>query len=420
MGAFTIFKTKKKKTRPQAVTAAGHYEKLARLAGYFKYLTLFLLVVFVVFGFMFFGGTLSMENFRYMLKFMSWDADEAVWDGQTIHFDTEDRVSALLVGGNIAVADNNGLSVFGMAGERYLKDTIYYNEPMCVAAGNNIIMCDRKGAALNAYSVYAKVFTDSFPYPVLDLCASPSGGYAVLTASKGYRSGIEIYDKNFRLTRYHYFADRYSCGVGISADGKKAAVSTISNTSDGAFLGGLCVLDTADTDFLVTYEFPGEIPWKVWFQNNGSYVLLTNRFARIYSPGDELLASFGYGELSPKSFAFSDKYIALSLSVSGLSNATTVRFYTAEGAYIGEMPFHNDVAALDIAGGYAYIYSVGTLYAVNIDEMRTVRSDAAGLSYLGALYDEEAKRVAFIYTNKAVFYDNESYVMQMINGGSEK
>lgn len=132
------------------------------------------------------------------------------------------------------------------------------------------------------------------------------------------------------------------------------------------------------------------------------------------------MASFGYGELSPKSFAFSDKYIALSLSVSGLSNATTVRFYTAEGAYIGEMPFHNDVAALDIAGGYAYIYSVGTLYAVNIDEMRTVRSDAAGLSYLGALYDEEAKRVAFIYTNKAVFYDNESYVMQMINGGSEK
>ncbi len=418
MGAFTIFTTKKHRAKPQTETVASYYESLARRVGYAKYLTLFALVVFIVFGFTFFGSDLSADNFRYMLKFMSVDVDSVIRDGETINYDAEQGAIALLAGGNLAIADTNGLKIFDMTGERYLKDTEYYGDPMCVSNGSNVILCDRGGGRLGVYSVYTKIYSDTFAYPVLDLCASGSGSYAVLTAAKGYRSGIEIYDGNFRIIRYYYFADRYASGIGISADGKKAAICTLSNSADGAFLGGLHILDVADADSMVSFEFPDEIPWKVWFRSDGSYLLLTNKAVRIYSRSDELVESIGFGDLTPKGYCFTDDYIALSLSTAGLSNATTVRFYSSDGSFIGGQSYHNDVSALDIAGGYAYIYSVGSLHTVDIKSGETVKSEVVGLTYISALYDGGENRIIFIYQNKAVFYGNDTYVTANKNGGN--
>lgn len=369
-----------------------------------------MLVVFVVFGFTFFGSTLSMDNFRYMLKFMSVDVDSIIQDGSFIEFDTEQNATALITNGNLAIVDTNGVQIFDMTGERYLKDTEYYSDPICVVNGSGLIVCDRKGYKLNIYSVYTKVYSDTFTYPVLDLCASPSGNYAVLTAAKGYRSGIEVYDNNFRLIYYYYFADRYASGIGLSADGGKAAICTLDNTSDGSFLGGMHIFNVTDASDIVFFEYHDEIPWKVWFRSNGSYLLLTNKAVRIYSNANELLSTIEFGDLSPKGYTFTDDYIALSLSEASLSNATTIKFYAADGSYVGEISYHNNVSSMEIANGYAYIYSVGTLYTVRISSMETVFHEDIGLTFITALYDKEEKRIIFLHKNKAVFYGNDTYI----------
>lgn len=417
MGAFSIFTTKKHKSKPPRQTPEVYYETLARRVAFAKYAVLFFLVAFVVFGFTFFGGSLSMDNFRYMLKFMSVDVDTTITDGAYIEFDTEKNTKGIITGGNLAIVDTNGVQIFDMTGERYLKDTEYYSDPMCATNGNMLLVCDRKGNKLNIYSVYAKVYTHTFTHPVLDLCASPNGSYAVLTAARGYRSGIEVYDSNFRIIFYYYFADRYASGIGLSKDGSRAAITTLSNTSDGEFLGGMHVFNTSDAKDFVFFEYKGEIPWKVYFLQNGSYILLTNKRLRIYSPSNELASTVEFGEQSPKGYSFSDDYIALSLSAAGLSNATTIKFYNAAGEYLGEKSYHNNVSALDMAGGYAYIYSVGTLYTIDLKTMETVLKEDIGLAYISALDDKDEKRIIFLYKNKAVFYGSGTYITSKENGG---
>lgn len=418
MGAFSIFTTRKHKTKSQSPAPAEYYESLARRLSFVKYTVLFGLVAFVVFGFTFFGGSLSMDNFRYMLKFMSVDADTVITDGSIIEFDTEQNTKGLITNGNLAITDTNGVRIFDMTGERYLKDTEYYTDPITATNGSMLMVSDRKGYKVNIYSVYAKVYSQNFTYPVLDLCACPAGNYAVLTASRGYRSGIEVYDSNFRIVFYYYFADRYASGIGLSADGGRAAVCTLSNTSDGEFLGGMHVFNVADPNDFVFFEYKGEIPWKVKFNGNGSYIILTNKALRIYSSSNELVSTVDFGEQSPKGYAFNDGYISLSLSEAGISNATSIKFYNSAGEYIGEKSFHNNVSSMDIVGEYAYIYSVGILYTVDLTTLETVKEENVGLSYVSVLQDKDNKRLIFLYKNKAVFYGSDTYILSKQNGGN--
>ena len=136
MGAFSIFTTRKHKTKSQSPAPADYYESLARRLSFVKYAVLFDLVAFVVFGFTFFGGSLSMDNFRYMLKFMSVDADTVITDGSIIEFDTEQNTKGLITNGNLAITDTNGIRIFDMTGERYLKDTEYYTDPITATNGS--------------------------------------------------------------------------------------------------------------------------------------------------------------------------------------------------------------------------------------------------------------------------------------------
>lgn len=407
MGAFSIFSSKRRRPKSREEKASAQYESYAKWTGYAKYLTLFLLILFIIFSFTFFNETLSMDNFRYMLKFLSVNNENTAKDGLSINFDSAGRVIAVMAGGDLTVVDTNGVQIFDISGQRFLKDTGFYSDPMCLAAGNNIVVSDRGGLVLNIYSVYAKLFTKTFSYPINDLAASENGSFAVLTAAKGYRSGIEVYDSEFRIIYYYYFADRYTSGIGLSPDGKRAAACTLTNTPDGRFLGGLYVFDVTDAGVMISFEYPDEIPWKVWFLKDGSFLFMTNKAVRIYERQGGETGKINFGDQMPKMFAFNDDYIALSLATAGLSNASTLKFYNSAGEFLGEKSYRNDVPAMDIIGDCAYIYSVGTLYTIKLPDILVVKQEDAGLTYISALYDKSGGRVVFLYSGKAVFYKNE-------------
>ena len=420
MGAFSIFANTKKRSIQSASretqSPSQYYETLARRVSYAKYAVLFLLILFVLFGFTFFGDHLTVENFRYMLKFMSIDMDTEITEGDSFAFDSGENVVSLVVNGDLAVVDTNGVQIFDMTGTRFLKDTRYLDDPLVACNGNNLFVCEYGGTTLDIYSVYMKVSSETFAYPIYGVAASKSGNYSVNTASAGYRSAIKTYDSNFRIIHDYFFADRYIVAIGISADGGYTAACTLTNNESGEFLGGLYVWDVTGADPIYTFDYVGEIPWRIDYRSDGSFVLLTNKEVRIYGSDGTLNKEISLRSLDLKGYAVSDELIVVSSRAAGLSDATTLYFYSADGGLKGTYNCPNDVSDINIAGKYAYIYSVGTFYAIDTEKCEALSGEDVGSDYIAAVFDEENSRLVLLRKGKVVFYD----VKKENNGGKSK
>lgn len=410
MGAFSIFSNKKKHRDAGALPEPeiNYYETVGRRLNKLKYAVLFLLIIFLVGGFTFFSDQLSIENFRYMLKFMSIDMDSEIPDGAVIEYDASPGTKAVVVSGDLAICDSNGVQIFDMTGERFLRERDFMNDPMCAVSGHNLLVCDRGSNKLNAYTVYTRVYTHNAEYPIYDLCSSAgSGRYAILTAAKGYRSGIEIYDPEFRKIFDYYFADRYLSGVAISREGKYAAACAVNNTQRGDFKAELYIFDVSDAAAYRLYELKDEIPWKAVFREDGSLLLLTNSALRIYGKDGEE-ARIDYGTDAIKGFCLTDGVCALAFETTGLSNGTTVRFYDSSFEPLGSADYSSDVNRIDVLGEKAYVCAAGELYTVDVRTGRITGSETAGGSYVGIITDPGSGKMIMIFQGKAVFRSAES------------
>lgn len=415
MKFFSIFSGKKKNNGEDSEMPKVYLETFARRTGAVKYCVLFLLIVFLAFGFTFFSENLTIDNFRYMLKFMSIDMDAVIDDGSMITFDTGGEPHAMILNGDLAIADGNGVQVFDMSGERFLKESVLFDEILCGTNGNYLIAGEMGGSKLYHYSVYARIATQDFDYPVYGLSTVQSGHYGVLTAAQGYRSGIEVYDGENRIVFNYYFADRYASSIAVSQNGKNAACTVISNTQSGEFLTQLYIFDTADPDNVKCIDFVDEMPYGAFYRKDGKLAVITDKALRFFASGGQLSgeAYFSYGGI--KGFFFSDSYIAVTFNSEGLSNGSNAVFYDENGEIEGSILYTNDISSINIIGEYAYIYSIGNVNTVHIPFSKSIRSLEAGNDFKCVLLDEANNRLIFVYTGKAVFYDQANYINNITN-----
>ena len=409
MGAFSIFSDKKRRRTAgePPETEQNYYELLGRRLNRLKYLLLFALIIFVAGGFTFYSDLLNIDNFRYMLKFLSIDMDTEIVAGDTIEFDPAPGTRALIVNGDLVIADSNGIQIFDMSGERFLRERDFMNDAMCAVSGNNLLVCDRGTQTLSAYTVYARIYTYTAEYPIYGLCSAKTGGrYALLTAANGYRSGIEVYDGEFRMLFRYYFADRYISCIAISPDGNRAAACTVNNTAAGDYCGELYAFDPENDESLFVIKLEEEIPWQVEYRQNGDILLLTNRTLRLIGTDGTEKARVSHAGETVKGCCLTDGICSLAYDTAGLSNGTTVKFFDPSLNPLGGVSYRSDVSRTDIAGGKAYICTGGSLHVFDIAAGEEIAEEDAGTDYICMLEDAPKDRLIMIFRGKAVFRDS--------------
>lgn len=124
MGVFSIFREPGKKTDPAKVkipTREAYYETIARRVSFVKYAVILLSVCFAAFAFTFYGDELTIENFRYMLKFVSFDSVTVGSDGSRVAYDYDTGNIGAVVRGDLAVINRSGICVYDFNSRRVLK-----------------------------------------------------------------------------------------------------------------------------------------------------------------------------------------------------------------------------------------------------------------------------------------------------------
>lgn len=418
MSVFSIFTSKKRRrtSKRSQATPTEYYARIAGRINLLKIATLFILICFISFSFTFYGGELTMENFRYMLKFMSVDRDSTLNAGKTIRYDSDDSTLYMILNGDVAVINSQSVNVYDTAGQRLLKQNADFNDPLAAVNGKHLVVADRSSSLLSIYSAYSLLYTQEYTYPISSVATSPSGRYGVVTSALGYKSGVEIYDDDFRIIFKYYFADRYTTRLAISDDGKQAAVAAFTNDAEGSYRAYFYIFTPdSSSEPAQVFDYTDEIPLYVSFFADGSYALLTNSALRFCAPDSSIRSTVYFTGKTAKRFFAGSSYYALSFASAGLSNATTLEIYNSYGEHIMSRNVKNDVSHVDFVDDYLYYYSAGVLTAVDLKSKTEDKAHDIGIDYICLLHEPDSNSIIMFYKNTALVYNKDDFNEQQLN-----
>ncbi len=405
MGAFSGFREKNsKKNKQETPTVAAHYTKLARRASLIRYAVLVFVVVFAVYSFSFHGSEITIDNFEYMMKFLNVGEEATTHVGSVLAFDGSKGNRGLVYKGDLAVLNENGLTVSGWDGEVILRETFSFGHPKMIENGINIFCYDLGGKELRIFNSYSQLARMPFDYPVYGVSASKNGEFAVVSSAKGYRSAVYVYDKDFRIRYSRLFGDKYVDFAAISPDGQEF-VTAAHFSQKGNLVTQISKFSINSEDAISSQEFIGEIPLGIYYTEDG-YSLLTTDTLRVFNSDDECTSEVSFAERELLSGSVFGNKTLINYGLDGLSGGTETVIYRLDGSVEFTRQFDSSLTDAIICGDKLYTLSPGVLTECDIT------NGNENIYYIPTSYSAlvaDGEELILFSENQAEYFDSSAF-----------
>jgi len=399
MSAFSIFTDKKKKNKQESVPSVEeYYLKLARRTTLAKFICIIIIGCFALFSYSNFKEELTIENFRYMVKFADFGAETVEETASIVYFDSDTSNKGNLLRGDLAVLNTSGIKVYDFSGERLFEQNFKSDYPKMVSNTKNIIVCDIGGYDLQVFNSYSNVFTEKFDYPIYGSSASASGGFVVVSSAKNYRSAFYVYDGNCRVIFKHFFADKYIDCISISEDGKEV-VTLLHYSKDGVIISLLMKFSVDSEQPIYQIEFKDELPLQISYMSDGSYAVLTSEALRFYSAKNTITGEIFFEEKSLLGYEFSNNYAIITFNTVGLSAGTELDVYAKDGSLVAVRSYEGALLDKKLSSDTLYVLSHGLILTI---DLKGVNQDKA------SMVDTEFKEIIVDNSSVILFSDNKA------------
>jgi hypothetical protein len=405
MSAFSIFTSKKRRPQKPVPTIEEYYLRLARRTTVIKFIIIMFLAGFTLFSFSYYKEELTIENFRYMLKFINFGTSTNTNPDSAVYYDKDASNKGEVLRGDLAVINKNGFFVYGFNGSKVYSRLYKYDHPKMVTNSKNIIACDLGGYEVQIYGTNQLTQTISYKYPVLGLAASENGPFAVISSEKSYRSALFIYDEHFRVIYKYFSGDKYIDFVSVSENGKEA-LALLHYPKEGSIITLLMRFSVDSEQPVFQYEFIDEMPLGVNFMSDNSYCVMTSDAIRFFTPDNKLRKESFFGEKSLLGYEFNRNYAIITYDASGLSSGMDVEVFRKDGSIVTSKSFASSVLDKKINGDKLYVLTHGSITTIDLTGKEPDRSDTVDTDFRQIIFNEQ--KVILLSDSRAVFFSTES------------
>ncbi len=404
MGFFSVFKDKSKRNKTETPTVNAHYTRLGRRTAFVRYVCLLVVVLFAIYSLSFHSNEITIENFRYMIKFINLGENADAPMGSHIAFDGSEGNRGMIFKSDLAVLNESGLTITGWDGEIILRSTFSYDHPKMEENGINLFCYDLGGKELRIFNSYSLLSEMSFDYPIYWLAASADGGFAVATSAKSYRSAVYVYDKEFRQVYSGVFGSRYVDFVDISDDGEEVVIAS-HYSEKGNLVTQVSKYSIHSEDSVFDEKFIGEIPLGIYYTENG-FSLITSDKMRLYNAENDVTAEVDFQGRNLLSGRFFGSRALVTYRLEGLSGGTEAVIYRPDGSIEYTKNFDSSITDAVICGDRLYSLMPGTLTVCGIsDTEETTYSIPTSYSVLVP----DGDRVILFSENQAEYFDSNNF-----------
>ena len=369
MGAFSVFTDRKRKKNPLSAgtpTVAQYYEIRARRVSLVRWMVLLCAVLLVIYGFAVHGDELTVDNFRYMLKFVEFTEKETP-GVSLVTFDYGEENRGALYKGDVVVLNKSGLSVYSEEADRVLNVAFRMEDPRLAVSGTGILAYDLGGYEVRMFNSYSQLALLAMQYPVYGLCVSDSGNFAVITSEKNYRTSVIVYDQYAKERYRRALSTTFIDQVSLSSDGEKLLMLG-HYSKGGSLVSTLQYCSIREEEPLQTLTFTGELPLKVSWLSDRTYAVLTGEALRIFdTEQNEPTATYSLENVSLQNCDFFGDRILLVCSSEGLSGGTVLRVLDDGLNQLFTTPFEGSIEDMERIGNDFYLLMMGSVTKLSDD-----------------------------------------------------
>ncbi len=331
-----------------------------------KFILILLLVVFVLFMISVFRKDVTLENFKYLVRFFS--SANTVYSGDfaNIYYDTTGIAGVDMFNSDFVTLRNDSIDLYDMNGSNVASYDINQVTPTVVSRGKYMLVYDLGGYNFELFNNFSQLTSQTYDYPISCAAVSGEGMHAIVTKSLEYQSVIYLYDHNFNLISKIY-KDKYITDIKIDSEGKKLICTSIM-AKDGMFSSEVITYEPY-TDKEETKEaLPGSFAVSCGFFTDGGYGVLTDSAILFYDKNSKMVSNYSLNRVVPTNCLILDENVVLCYNENIVGTETRVIVFDTKGNTVVDTKVSDKI--LDTASYMEHLY-VLTNGVVNSIDMKT-------------------------------------------------
>ncbi len=374
-----------------------YYEGVAIAFRYAKFIVLFITIVFVMLILSLFRDEVTVENFQYMLKYIS-SEDSSLITTQKIHYPMSDSKALDLFAGDFVSAGSGGISLYDTNGNTVLEIKDTFSHPV-FSIGKKYALCyDLSGHSYVIFNTFSKLYSQQLDFPIADAVMADNGSYAILTKNREYRTLINVHDSD-----YDHICTVYDSKYTFDLDMTSKHIAYLTaQASDSSYLTEINILKIKNADDLTVESIYNEFPIALEFMGD-NLAVITDSAVRFYDSEFNNKHQYSFSLQMPSGYAFSDSCLMMYFEKNTIGSENEVRFYSQSGELMFSGILSGKVHSVDINDSYAIIHTNDSIYRIDIRE-HTVLKQAIETGAEKAMLQSDSS-VLVCYKNYAKLLD---------------
>ncbi len=345
-----------------------------------KYISIVLLVVFVIFSFTFLRKDITLENLRYLLKFISFTNTETSITAPKINYASGDPNRLDLFIGDLCTLSPSGYALYDSQGNQIMSESINYSSPVLKTSNGFALCYDLDGSEFAILNTFTLLYEGTSEFPINDATIANDGSFAIASSSREYRTAITLYNSDFEPISKVYKND-HLMALEYMPDASKVAIMT-AGAEGGGFYTKIELIAPGQTAAAASAVIDS-LGYSLYYLNDGISVV-TDEGVFFFDGELNLKSSTPHASQLAMTDA-SDKYLTVMYSDGVIGKSYTARVFDANGRLAYEGKFEGKLVGVDSdeSGDYIFILTGNELSRINLINKKistlTVESDAIDL-----------------------------------------
>jgi len=326
-----------------------------------KLIALSVLVAFILSGLVLFENDITMENLRYLVKYLDFSAGGAFTDGTVIHYNADSENRFYVFRGDLAIINGSGVSLYDRRGTIVMSDSFSMSSPVAVCSDKYLAVYDLGGNVLRLYNSFSLLLEKSFDYPVQSVSLNSDGAFCVVTAARSYHSAVYVYDEDFREARNWFSADKFATDACLSDDDR--LLITAVKVVNGGLQSELIELKLGKKDEQTLFVLNDQLPIAHDSIENGT-LLLSDESLKYIVSGEEK-GSAAFLEDSLKMVAFGEERCAVLQDDLSVGVSFSLRIFDRAANELYQFPFSVQVRDIEVYRDIVYVLTHQSLFVIS-------------------------------------------------------
>ncbi len=317
---------------------------------FIRFLMLFAAVIAALVVLLVNRDKLNSDNFKRLLaKIDIGMSSDRSLEGSVIDFDYNSSGSVAAFKDGVARVTSDTLVIMDNAGSQFQSVVTGFNEPALLTTDKYVMTYDRGGKRLIITNSFAVLFDHSFEDNIVTAAMNDSGCFAVVTESEAYKNKLIVFDSSFNEIYRINSMSRYILAVGLSEDGKHAAVSSYYVENDNMTPQINYYKFNSETAQW-TSEYEQSVAVDIACRSDGTVAALFEWGVSVVDSKGREKCRYEFGSRIPQAYRLGDdKYNAVA-SGDSKNGSSTVTVFDSGGRTLSETDVGATVLSLDLHG----------------------------------------------------------------------